>query len=114
MSSAVGWILGLGCVSVATVGVVRRQWLAADINLAIAITAFAILFMGGGQGTFDILLNSVTLLLIFIPGIFLWTNSGQRFSQAHYLSAGGGKALGGFLLLLGLVGAVGLVGSALP
>ena len=114
MASAAGWILTAGGLAGVAIFSIRGQWLAAGFHLALAAVASTMLAMGVGSGGFDLLLNALTLLCFpWAPGVYLLTPSGQRFAEANHLSAGGAKAFGGFLVLLGLVGAVGLVLSAL-
>ena len=109
MTAATGWVIGIGFFAAAVVFALRKQWWFGLAYIAISVIAFSTLYH---DGSFSILLEAMSLSLILIPGICLLAKRGQLVAVKNGLIRGT-RELGMFLILVAIIGAVGIIMSAL-
>jgi hypothetical protein len=109
VNAAPGLNIGIGFLAAAAVFALRKQRRVVAFYLTISVLAFLLLYC---DGSFNVFLETLSLFLILISGIGLLTRRGQLFAVKRGLG-GGSKELGIFLIFLAIVGAVGIIMSAL-
>ena len=103
-----GWLYGISFLTGAAVFARRKIWRAAGLYAVVSGVSFSILVLGG---KITLLNDMLSVSLILGSGVFLWSEHGASYAAKLHIK-GERKVFAAILIVLGVIGLVGQVMTA--